>query len=151
MTEQTKAKTGVKNNSQGAATKSATAKKTASKTPADKRTASKKPVTVTAAKKKSAVTADKKVISSAQKKVAAKGTATPASKSAVKKAAGIKKEPSKAGKAAPVKVWLKPTPEERYRMIETAAYFIAERNNFQGDPAAFWSAAESEISTLLGE
>lgn len=41
--------------------------------------------------------------------------------------------------------------EHRYRMIETAAYFIAERNGFQGDSAEHWSAAESEIAQLLGE
>lgn len=41
--------------------------------------------------------------------------------------------------------------EHRYRMVETTAYFIAERNGFQGDSAEHWSAAESEIARLLGD
>ncbi|HEY0666027.1 MAG TPA: DUF2934 domain-containing protein [Gallionella sp.] len=42
-----------------------------------------------------------------------------------------------------------PTPEERYRMVQTAAYFIAERCGFQGDSAAHWAAAELEITAML--
>ena len=94
---------------------------------------------------------EKKVTASAQKKATAKGTAAAATKVAVKKAANPDAVPTKAKRAAPAKVWVKPTPEERYRMVETAAYFIAERNSFQGDPAGYWAAAEIEIATLLGE
>lgn len=36
-------------------------------------------------------------------------------------------------------------------MVETAAYFIAERNGFRGDTAAHWAAAELEITALLKE
>jgi len=43
-----------------------------------------------------------------------------------------------------------PTPEERYRMIQDAAYFIAERHGFNGDSAYFWSLAEAEINDRLG-
>jgi hypothetical protein len=42
------------------------------------------------------------------------------------------------------------SPEQRYRMIETAAYFIAERSGFQGDTTEHWRAAEQEIDLLLG-
>ncbi len=42
------------------------------------------------------------------------------------------------------------TPEERYRMIAEAAYYIAERCGFTGgDVAADWLAAEAEIDRIL--
>jgi hypothetical protein len=43
----------------------------------------------------------------------------------------------------------KPTPEELYRMVQTAAYFIAERNGFRGNSDEHWAAAEREISARL--
>jgi len=43
-----------------------------------------------------------------------------------------------------------PTPEQRYCMIQEAAYFIAERHGFNGDSAYFWSLAEAEINDRLG-
>jgi hypothetical protein len=39
------------------------------------------------------------------------------------------------------------SPEERYKQIEQAAYFIAERHGFNGDSAYFWSLAEAEINS----
>lgn len=36
--------------------------------------------------------------------------------------------------------------EERYKMIEMAAYYIAEHNNFEGNTVDFWNAAEAEIN-----
>lgn len=56
------------------------------------------------------------------------------------------------GKAAPKKAQTRPgpTPEERYCMVQTAAYFIAERNGFQGYPADHWLQAELEIAAQLG-
>ena len=41
------------------------------------------------------------------------------------------------------------SPEERYKMIQDAAYFIAERHGFNGDSAYFWSLAEAEINAKL--
>lgn len=41
--------------------------------------------------------------------------------------------------------------EERYRMVEVAAYFLAERNNFKGNPVEYWTQAEAQISNLLGQ
>ena len=38
-------------------------------------------------------------------------------------------------------------PEERYKMIQEAAYYIAERHGFNGDSAYFWSQAEAEINS----
>ena len=42
-----------------------------------------------------------------------------------------------------------PAPEQRYKMIEEAAYYIAERHGFSGDSAYFWSLAEAEINAKL--
>lgn len=83
----------------------------------------------------------------------AKTTATKAAPAAKKPAApkaAAAKKPAAAKKAAPKtaktsKVGL----EERYRMIEVAAYFLAERNDFKGNPVEYWSAAEIQISKLL--
>jgi hypothetical protein len=71
-----------------------------------------------------------------------------APKAAVKKPSAPKAPAKKAApKAAPKKAAL--SPEQRYRMIQDAAYFIAERHGFNGDSAYFWSLAEAEISSTL--
>ncbi|HRD93147.1 DUF2934 domain-containing protein [Accumulibacter sp.] len=36
-------------------------------------------------------------------------------------------------------------------MVQSAAYFIAEKDGFQGDATAYWTQAESEIAAQLGE
>lgn len=41
------------------------------------------------------------------------------------------------------------TPEQRYRMVEEAAYYIAERHGFAGDNHAYWFEAEKEIEAQL--
>ncbi|MGB9093225.1 MAG: DUF2934 domain-containing protein [Gallionella sp.] len=46
---------------------------------------------------------------------------------------------------------MNPTPEERYRMVETAAYFIAEQHGFQGRSDEHWAAAERAIAAKLGK
>jgi len=43
------------------------------------------------------------------------------------------------------------SPEERYRMVETAAYFIAEQRGFQGRSDEHWTAAELQIAAKLGQ
>jgi hypothetical protein len=48
------------------------------------------------------------------------------------------------------KATAQPSPEERYRMVETAAYFIAEQHGFQGRSDEHWAAAEREIAARLG-
>ncbi len=80
---------------------------------------------------------------------------TPAAKKAVAPAAG-KKTPEKKpaitrARPAARKAATKPTPEERYHMVQTAAYFIAERNGFCGCAADHWVAAELEIARALGQ
>ncbi len=41
------------------------------------------------------------------------------------------------------------TPEIRYKMIEEAAFYIAERHGFKGDNAYFWSLAEAEVQSQI--
>lgn len=75
----------------------------------------------------------------------------------VKKSPAKKATPKAAAKkpvvkaAAPKPVSKKPAlnPEQRYKMIEEAAYYIAERHGFNGDSAYFWSLAEAEINAKL--
>jgi hypothetical protein len=95
--------------------------------------------TKTAAKPAAKPAAKKPAAKPAAKPVAKKPAAKPAAKPVAKKAAAKKPAPKK--KAAP-------GAEERYRMIEVAAYYIAERNGFAGDPKAFWVEAEMQISRL---
>lgn len=73
----------------------------------------------------------------AAKKPAAKASAKPAT------AASAAKKPSKA--AAKVN----PSPEERYRMVQEAAYFMAEKESFAGCSADYWIKAESQIEAML--
>ena len=40
--------------------------------------------------------------------------------------------------------------EARYCMIAEAAYFIAERQGFEGGCEAYWLEAEREIDRMLG-
>jgi hypothetical protein len=42
------------------------------------------------------------------------------------------------------------TPEERQKMIEVAAYRLAEKKGFQGDPAKYWAEAEKMVDTISG-
>lgn len=124
--------------------------------------ATKKPVVRKAAASKS-TTAEKKTPAKAaaaketavwpfpevEKTVAAK----PAKKAAVaeetvaKKPAARKAAAPKAKAAAKV---VQPSAQERYRMVETAAYYIAERSGFQGCTTEHWAAAEREIAEKLG-
>ena len=54
-------------------------------------------------------------------------------------------------KKAPAKT-VKVSPEQRREMIEEAAYFRAERRNFQGgDPVADWLSSENEVDELLSQ
>jgi len=47
---------------------------------------------------------------------------------------------------------VQPSPEDRYRMVQSAAYFIAEKDGFQhGRDAEYWARAEHEVAVQLGE
>ena len=80
----------------------------------------------------------KEVKKSAAKKAVAKSA--PAQKPAAKSAVVSKP-------AAPKKASI--SPEQRYKMIEETAYFIAERHGFNGDSTYFWSLAEAEVNSRL--
>jgi len=70
-------------------------------------------------------------------------------KPAATKTAAEKKAPAK--KAAPKKTakTRKIGAEERYRMIEVAAYYLAENNGFQGSTLDYWVAAEAQVDAML--
>jgi hypothetical protein len=55
----------------------------------------------------------------------------------------VKKVPAKKTTAAP-------SAEERYRMVQDAAYYLAEKNGFAGGAMGYWVAAEIEIEEFLG-
>jgi Protein of unknown function (DUF2934) len=40
---------------------------------------------------------------------------------------------------------------ERYKMIEVAAYYMAEKNGFAGYSVDYWAAAEKEIDKKLAK
>lgn len=100
-------------------------KKTVAKSTADK------PVKPIAAPAKAA----------AEKPAAAPKKAAAAAKTPAKAAGGRSRKKAPAGEI---------TPEQRYRMIQDAAYFIAERNGFAGDNYAYWLEAERAIDEQLG-
>lgn len=118
-------------------------------------TASKKTPTTT---KTTTAPVAKKTIS---KTVAAKektvATVVAAKKPAAKKIAPIavaEAKPTKVAavkKTAPKKKAATISPEHRYHMISTAAYFLAERRGFAGGyEMQDWISAEAQIDTNLG-
>lgn len=83
-----------------------------------------------------------------------KTTTTAKKPAAPKKAAAPKaateKKPA-ARKASTKKTLTANSPFERYKMIEVAAYYIAEKDGFTGYAADYWIAAEKEIDKKLGK
>jgi hypothetical protein len=73
----------------------------------------------------------------APKKAAAKPAATKKTVESKPKAT-----PKKASKSKPTDA----SPAERYRMVEVAAYYIAEKNQFTGNATDYWIQAEIEIN-----
>jgi len=82
----------------------------------------------------------------AAKKAAARKSAAP--KAAAKKAAARKNAAPKAAakKNGPEK---QTSLEERFRWIQEAAYFKAEREGFNCDQSECWLAAEAEVDARL--
>ncbi len=120
-----------------ATSRSTTAKKPAVIKPASGKTSA-AATGKTSAKTATARTSTTKKPATTVKKPAA-GASKPAA--AVRKAAPRAK-PAPARGAAP-------TPEQRYRMIQDAAYFIAEKNGFASGAMDYWIAAEAEIDARL--
>ena len=91
----------------------------------------------------------KEVKKSPAKKAAPK--AAPAAKPVAKAApkAAVVAKPVVAAKPAAAPKKPQVSSEQRYRMIQDEAYFIAERHGFNGDSAYFWSLAEAEINSRL--
>jgi hypothetical protein len=110
-------------------------------TPAKKRRPANKPPAKKIAEKPTATADPKK-----SKIHAMKNAATPAADNQAMK---MKPTVAMAKRAASQKTAAKPTAEERYRMVEVAAYFIAERHGFDGRPDEHWAAAEREIACKL--
>lgn len=69
---------------------------------------------------------------------------------AAKAGSAVAGKPKTAATAAK-KTVANPTPEERYRMVQTAAYFIAEQHGFQGRSDEHWAAAERQVAAMLGQ
>ena len=40
---------------------------------------------------------------------------------------------------------------ERYKMIEVAAYYLAEKKSFAGNSTDYWVAAEAQIKKMLAK
>ncbi len=76
---------------------------------------------------------------------AAKGSKA---KTTSKKAPASKEAPKKKS-ASPKTIKRKITAEEHYQMVQTAAYFRAQRDGFKGDSMKYWIEAEKEIKALL--
>ena len=99
-------------------------------------------------------TTSKKTAKTPEAKTTAKAPAE--SKPAPTKAAPAKKAAAKKTPAKKAPVRKKPakqpklTPEERYNAVAEAAYYIAEKNEFAGDPSAYWLAAEAQIKKQFG-
>lgn len=114
-----------------------------------KSTAAKKPAVTTkpAAKKTTAATTTKATTKKVTAKAATTKTATakkPATTLSKPIAPVAQKKPAASAKAPGA-----PTPEQRYRMVQDAAYFIAEKNGFKAGSMDYWIAAEIEIETVL--
>lgn len=100
------------------------------------------------ASKPKAIAAKKAVVKIPVTKTAVAKKFTAAAKEEVTpKMSTAKKVDSAGGKSKVVKH----TPEERYRMVEMAAYFIAEKHGFQGRSDEHWAAAERVIAFQLGQ
>jgi hypothetical protein len=74
------------------------------------------------------------------KAVAAKKETTTTKKASTAKTTAAKKPAAKKAKAATSDL------EQRYRLIEVAAYYIAEKDGFSGSPVDYWIAAELQFS-----
>ncbi len=123
------------------------AKTTAAKKPATTRSKTPAATAKKPASTKIAATTKVTTKAAATKKLTAPRTT--ATKPAVKTAPKAAAAPSRA-KAGAVRVTLpKPTPAQRHRMIEQAAYFLAEKNSFSGQSMEYWVAAEAQIDAML--
>lgn len=66
-----------------------------------------------------------------------------------KKAAAKKKTPAKKKTAAKKRVNKVMGAEQRYQMIQDAAYYLAEKSGFSGNTVGHWFEAEQQIDAQL--
>ena len=81
-----------------------------------------------------------------------KSTATSAPKTkapAAPKAAAAKPAAAKKAPTAKMAAAWNPGNEERYNMVQVAAFYLAERDGFAGNPVEYWTAAEIQITSML--
>ena len=83
-----------------------------------------------------------------RKAPAAEGAA-PAAPRARRKAAVRPAVPP--GAAAPTPAPAPITPEKRFKMIEEAAYYLAQKDGFRGHPNHYWTVAERQIAEQLAK
>lgn len=88
-----------------------------------------------------------KTPTSAKKAAPKKAAASTAKKVAVKKPAAKKVAVKKVSSAKSTAV----SGFERYKMIEVAAYYLAEKKGFAGNTADYWVTAEKEIAKKLAK
>lgn len=120
---------------------------TSSKKTASKPSASTASVSKTTPKKTAAIPAEKTVAMVTKKAVPA-----PAKKVSAKKPEKLANKPASTEKIAPKKSAKKNTvtPEARYHMIATAAYFLGEQRGFQNGCAINdWISAEAQVEAML--
>lgn len=89
-----------------------------------------------------------KKAAASEAKPAVKKAAVSETKPVVKKAAASETTAKKTAPKAPAKKTenVVSNNQQRYEMIQNAAYYIAEHNGFVGDPHAFWAEAEAQIN-----
>ena len=124
------------------AVKKPTEKSTIVAAPKQTKAAVKKKVSAVAGKKAPAIKAPPKKTTSS---ITTRSTPRVTKKTSVTKAAPPKVE------SGLIQMAVTPTLEERYRMVETAAYFIAEQHGFHGRSDEHWAAAERAIAGKLGQ
>lgn len=130
------------------------AKSTTKRTPAATKTTSttattstavKTPATRAATVKKPATTAAATAAPAPEKKTTAKPAVAPVATDIEI----LQSAPTEC--ATPAAMPARPSPEDRYRMVQSAAYFIAEKDGFRGRDTDYWAQAEGEIAAQLGE
>ena len=127
-------------------TKRAPAAAKTTSTTATTSTAVKTPATRAATVKKPATTAAAATAAPAPEK---KTTAKPAVAPVAADIEILQSAPTEC--ATPAAMPARPSPEDRYRMVQSAAYFIAEKDGFRGRDTDYWAQAEGEIAAQLGE
>lgn len=89
--------------------------------------------------------------------------ATPKKTTTVEKKVAASKSTTKkvSAKVSTPKVAVKPktttnkttkiSAEQHYKMVEIAAYYIAEKNGFAASPSGYWAEAEAQINSMLSK